>query len=148
MFWVWNPPEMVTLMGLFYRRFECSVIVDGIPSDWFTVESGVRQGCTMSPILFLMAIDWVMRKTTADKPRGIQWTLFSQLEDLDFADDLACNFFWTKSQNRRMTQTCVLLITRVSHPIWIAASWRPTLEYQLSTGNGSQSLQGQMDVFL
>ena len=36
-----------------------------------------------------MAIDWVMRKTTADRSRGIQWTLFSQLEDLDFADDLA-----------------------------------------------------------
>ncbi|KAK2154488.1 hypothetical protein NP493_2181g00005 [Ridgeia piscesae] len=30
-----------------------------------------------------------MRKTTSDKPRGIQWTLFSQLQDLDFADDLA-----------------------------------------------------------
>lgn len=43
----------------------------------------------MCPILFLVAIDWVMRKTTADKPRSIQWTLFSQLEDLDVADDLA-----------------------------------------------------------
>ena len=85
------PPKIVTLMGLFYRHFECSVIVNGIPSDWSSVESGVRQGCTMSPILFLMAIDWVMRKKegTADKPRGIQWTLFSQIEDLDFADDLA-----------------------------------------------------------
>ena len=30
-----------------------------------------------------------MRKTTSDKPRGIQWTLFSHLESLDFADDLA-----------------------------------------------------------
>ena len=30
-----------------------------------------------------------MKNTTADKPRGIQWTLFSKLEDLDFADDLA-----------------------------------------------------------
>lgn len=49
----------------------------------------MQQGCTMSPILFLMAIDWVSRKTTADKARGIQWTLFSQLEDLDFADDFA-----------------------------------------------------------
>ena len=80
---------MVSLMGLFYRHFECSVLVNGRPSEWFTVESGVRQGCIMSPILFLMAIDWVMRKTTADRPRGIQWTLFSHLEDLDFADDLA-----------------------------------------------------------
>ncbi len=30
-----------------------------------------------------------MCRTTADKLRGIQWTLFSQLEDLDFADVLA-----------------------------------------------------------
>ncbi len=30
-----------------------------------------------------------MRKSISDKPRGIQWTLFTQLEDLDYADDLA-----------------------------------------------------------
>jgi hypothetical protein len=53
------------------------------------VKSGVRQGCTRSPILFVVVINWVMPKTTSDKPRGVQWTLFSQLEDLDFADDLA-----------------------------------------------------------
>lgn len=76
-------------MGLFHRHFECSIIVNGETSEWFIVESGVRQGCTMSPILFLISIDRVMRKTTADKPRGIQWILFSHLDDLDFADDLA-----------------------------------------------------------
>ena len=43
----------------------------------------------MSAILFNLAIDWVMRKTTEDTSRGIRWTLFSTLEDLDFADDLA-----------------------------------------------------------
>ena len=53
------------------------------------MESGVRQGCIISPILFLVAIDWIMRKTTSDKPRGIQWTLLSHLESLDFTDDLA-----------------------------------------------------------
>lgn len=30
-----------------------------------------------------------MRKTTLHRPRGIQWTLFSHLEDNDLADDLA-----------------------------------------------------------
>ena len=58
-------------------------------SEWFPVESGVRHGCILSPVLFLVTIDWIMQKTTSDKPRGIQWTIFSHLEDLDFADDLA-----------------------------------------------------------
>ena len=49
----------------------------------------MRQGCVISPILFLVAIDWVMRNTISDKSRGIQWTLFNILEDLDFADDIA-----------------------------------------------------------
>ena len=36
-----------------------------------------------------LAIDWVMRKTTKDKSRGIRWKITSKLEDLDFADDFA-----------------------------------------------------------
>ena len=55
----------------------------------FEVKTGVRQGCTMSAMLFNMTIDWVMRRTTEDQSRSIRWTLFSTLEDLDFADDLA-----------------------------------------------------------
>ena len=36
-----------------------------------------------------MAIDWVMKVSTKDKRNGIQWTLWTQLDDLDFADDIA-----------------------------------------------------------
>jgi glycosyltransferase A (GT-A) superfamily protein (DUF2064 family) len=42
----------------------------------------------MSPFLFLLAIDWVIKTYTAQKQNGIQWTLWTQLDDLDFADDL------------------------------------------------------------
>ena len=43
----------------------------------------------MSALLFKITIDWVMRQTTQDKNRGIQWNLFTNLDVLDFADDLA-----------------------------------------------------------
>ena len=43
----------------------------------------------MSALFLYMTIDWVMRQTTSDQPRGIRWTLFSTLEDLDFADEVA-----------------------------------------------------------
>ena len=72
----------------FYEQFECSIILDNQLSEWFKVESGVRQGCGLSPILFLVTVNWILRKTTEDKPRGIRWNLMSHLEDLDIADDI------------------------------------------------------------
>ena len=53
------------------------------------MKTGVRQGCLVSPFLFLLAIDWIMKTTTTGRNNGIQWTLWTQLDDLDFADDLA-----------------------------------------------------------
>jgi hypothetical protein len=35
------------------------------------------------------AIDYIMRESTEGKRNGIQWTMWQQLDDLDFADDIA-----------------------------------------------------------
>ena len=48
----------------------------------------MRQGCILSPIMFLIVIDAVMRNVTRDRRRGIRWGLVDRLEYLDFADDL------------------------------------------------------------
>ncbi|XP_056022193.1 uncharacterized protein LOC130055047 [Ostrea edulis] len=67
----------------------CRVAHAGQMSESFEVKTGVRQGCLLSPFLFLLVIDWIMRTTTSGRNNGIQWTLLTQLDDLDFADDLA-----------------------------------------------------------
>ena len=54
------------------------------------MNTGVRQGCLLSPILFLVALDWVSRQDFGDNKTGIQFTLLQKLEDLEFADDLVC----------------------------------------------------------
>ena len=50
--------------------------------------SVVRQGCILSPTIFLMVTDRVMKRVTEGVRRGINWSLTEQLEDLDFADDI------------------------------------------------------------
>ena len=57
-------------------------------SESFEVKTGARQGCLLSPFPFLLVIDWIMRTTTTGRNNGIQWKLWTQLDDLDFADDL------------------------------------------------------------
>lgn len=83
------PCKMVRVIADVYEGFECSVIDRSETSDWFKIKSGVKQGCMMSGFSFLQALDWIMRMTTADKRRGIQWNFTSVLEDLDFMDDIA-----------------------------------------------------------
>ena len=82
------PPKIVSLTEKFYNHFECSVILRNAFSEWFPEKFGVRQGYILSPILFVV-INRIMRETITDTPRGIQWILVSQLENFDFADDLA-----------------------------------------------------------
>ena len=42
----------------------------------------------MSGSLFLLVIDWVMRKTDDNRRMGIRWKFSSVLEDMEFANDL------------------------------------------------------------
>ena len=59
----------------------------GEPSKPFKILPGVNQGCLWSPFLFFLTTDWVMKQTT--QGHSVQWTLMQQLDDLNFATDLA-----------------------------------------------------------
>ena len=81
------PKKCVSAIEQIYNNSKCRVRTEDGYSDWFEVLTGVRQGCILSPLLFAIAIDWVLRRATAGK--GIQWIDEKQLADLDFADDIA-----------------------------------------------------------
>ena len=83
------PAKLIRLMQEMYTGMKCQVRHDGQLTEKFCIETGVRQGCLLSPFLFIVAIDWLMKESTKNKRNGIQWTLTKQLDDLDFADDLA-----------------------------------------------------------
>ncbi|KAH9592960.1 hypothetical protein MS3_00004701 [Schistosoma haematobium] len=72
-----------------YDGLQCKVVHGGQLTDAFQVRTGVRQGCLLSPFLFLLVVDWIMKTSTSEGKHGIQWTAQNQLDDLDFADDLA-----------------------------------------------------------
>ncbi|XP_020627074.1 uncharacterized protein LOC110064365, partial [Orbicella faveolata] len=84
------PEKIVTMVKVMYSRSECAVIDGSGVHDWFEIKIGVlKQGCCMSGFLFLLVVDWVMRKTTKHGNTGIRRKFNNFLEDLDFADDLA-----------------------------------------------------------
>jgi len=58
-------------------------------TDFFEIVSGVRQGCILSPFLFIIVIDYIMRKAMDQPGLGIGWKDDKRLTDFDFADDIA-----------------------------------------------------------
>lgn len=61
----------------------------------------MQQGGLLSQFL---AINWVMKTSTVEKKNAIQWTLWNQLDDLDFADD----FFLSHTQQQMQEKTWIV----------------------------------------
>ena len=48
-------------------------------TDWFEVKCGLRQGCVLSPLLLIIFMDNIMKRTNQEE---------NSIEELMFADDL------------------------------------------------------------
>ena len=56
------PENFLSLIRNSYEDMACRVVHAGQLTDSFMVKTGVRQGCLLSPFLFLLALDWIMKK--------------------------------------------------------------------------------------
>ena len=83
------PTKLVNMIKNSYEGMSCRVIHDGQLTKNFEIRTLVSQGCLLSPFLLILAIDWIMKSETKEKRNGIQWKILTQLDDLDFTDDLA-----------------------------------------------------------
>ena len=73
------PPKFIKLIQELYEASCCQVIHNGKLSEPFEMNTGVRQGCLLLPIIFIMVVDWIMREVESQGKTGIQWTLTTQL---------------------------------------------------------------------
>ena len=65
---LYGVPEKITnIIRNSYEGMTCRVIHGNQVTDAFQVKIGVRQGCLLSPFLFLLTIDWVMKTSTEQK---------------------------------------------------------------------------------
>ena len=82
------PEKLVNMVKVMYSNNQCAAVDgDGTP-DCFSITSGVKQGCNMSGFLFIIVIDWTMKITTKNHNYGIRWKFISNLDGLDYADDI------------------------------------------------------------
>ncbi|VDO99811.1 unnamed protein product [Schistosoma margrebowiei] len=106
------PEKIVNIIRNSYDGLQCKVVHGGQLTDAFQVRTGVRQGCLLSPFLFLLVVDWILKTSTSEGKHVIQWTARNQLDDLDFADDLAL-LSCTQEQMQMKTASVAAVCTSV-----------------------------------
>jgi len=68
-------------------KVESCVRVKGNLSSWFRLDTGVRQGCVLSPVLYALFINGLVRKLQSSK-LGVPLNASQTLECLLYADDI------------------------------------------------------------
>ena len=77
--------KIIRMIESLYKESKCAVVIDGMLTDWFKVECGVRQGCLLSPTLFNIFLEHVM---TEVKSLDSVFQLSDHVSaDLRYADD-------------------------------------------------------------
>nr|XP_049580441.1 charged multivesicular body protein 1a isoform X3 [Syngnathus scovelli] len=79
------PSQLIRAVRSLYHRCQSLVRISGSKSDSFPVRVGLRQGCPLSPNLFIIFMDRISRRS-----RGVEGVRFGDLSiaSLLFADDV------------------------------------------------------------
>ncbi|KAA3669964.1 uncharacterized protein DEA37_0012425 [Paragonimus westermani] len=81
------PKHLICLLKNLYTDQQASVRTDYGLTDWFDIKKGVRQGCILSPCLFNLYAEFIMRKAEIDESDVGVKVAGRNINNLRYADD-------------------------------------------------------------
>ena len=81
------PDHLTCFLRNLYAGQEATVRVGHGTTDWFQIGKGVRQGCILSPCLFNLYAEYIMRKAGLDEAQAGVKISGRNIKTLRYADD-------------------------------------------------------------
>ena len=81
------PDHLTCLVRNLYAGQEATVRTGHETTDWFQIGKGVRQGCILSPCLFNLYAEYIMRNTGLEEAQAGIKIARSSINNLRYADD-------------------------------------------------------------
>ena len=81
------PDHLICFLGILYAGQEATVRTEHGTIDWFQRGKGVRQGCILSPCLFNLYVEYIMRNTGLDEAQAGIMIAGRNINNLRYADD-------------------------------------------------------------
>ena len=82
------PGHLTYLLRNLYAGQEATVRTRRGPTDWFQIRKGVRQGCILSPCLFNLYAEYIMRNAGLDEAQAGIKISERNINNLSYADDI------------------------------------------------------------
>ena len=82
------PDHLTCLMRNLYTGQEATVRTRHGTTDWFKIGKGVRQGCILSPCLFNLYAEYIMRNAGLDEAQAGIKIAGRNINNLRYADDI------------------------------------------------------------
>ena len=103
------PDHLTCLLRNLYVRQEATVRTGHGTKDWFQIGKGVRQGCILSPCLFNLYSEYIMRNAGLDEAQAGIKIARRNINNLRYADDTTLmaeseeeGFFSPLDENKRV----------------------------------------------
>ena len=81
------PDHLTCLLRNLYAGQEATVRTGHGRTDWFQIEKGVRQGCILSPCLFNLYSEYIMRNAGLDEAQAGIKIAGRNINNFRYADD-------------------------------------------------------------
>ena len=81
------PDHLTCLLRNLYAGQEATVKTGHGTTDWFQIGKGVRQGCILSPCLFNLGAEYIMRNAGLEETQAGIKTARRDINNLRYADD-------------------------------------------------------------
>ena len=81
------PDHLTCLLRNLYAGQEATVRTGHGSTDWFQIEKGVRQGCILSPCLFDLYAEYIMRNAGLEETQAGIMIAGRNINNLRYADD-------------------------------------------------------------
>ena len=81
------PDHLTCLLRNLYAGQEATVRIGHGTTDWFQIRKGVRQGCILSPCLFNLCAEYIMRNAGLDAAQAGIKIARRNINNLRCADD-------------------------------------------------------------
>ncbi len=95
--------KMISAIKVLYRDVECCVHINGFKSPWFNVNTGLKQGYLLSPVLFNLFINDLVgqiKQSVKGVEIGDEWIVV-----LLYADDI-CILTENEADLQKSTEHC------------------------------------------